>query len=38
VFPIVGTRSETHLDEALRAADLQLTSEQIAWLEAGARG
>jgi aryl-alcohol dehydrogenase-like predicted oxidoreductase len=38
VCPIVGTRSETHLDEALRAADLQLTSEQIAWLEAGARG
>jgi aryl-alcohol dehydrogenase-like predicted oxidoreductase len=34
VLPVVGTRSEAHLDEALGAARLRLTPEQVAWLEA----
>jgi aryl-alcohol dehydrogenase-like predicted oxidoreductase len=36
VLPVVGTRSEPHLDDALRAADLQLSPEQVSWLETGA--
>jgi aryl-alcohol dehydrogenase-like predicted oxidoreductase len=36
VFPIVGTRSEAHVDEALLAADIQLSPEQLGWLETGA--
>jgi aryl-alcohol dehydrogenase-like predicted oxidoreductase len=36
VLPIVGTRSETHVDEALLAADIQLSPEQLQWLETGA--
>ena len=35
VLPIVGTRSETHVDDAFRAADLQLSPEQVGWLETG---
>jgi aryl-alcohol dehydrogenase-like predicted oxidoreductase len=35
VLPIVGTRSETHVDEALRAADIRLGPEQLRWLETG---
>ena len=37
VLPVVGTRSEAHLDEALAAADLRLSPEQLEWLEAGRR-
>jgi aryl-alcohol dehydrogenase-like predicted oxidoreductase len=37
VLPVVGTRSEAHLDEALGAADLRLSPEQLAWLERGPR-
>ena len=29
VLPVVGTRSEAHLDEALSAAELELTLEQL---------
>jgi aryl-alcohol dehydrogenase-like predicted oxidoreductase len=36
VLPIVGTRSEAHVEEALLAADIQLSPEQVAWLETGA--
>jgi aryl-alcohol dehydrogenase-like predicted oxidoreductase len=36
VLPIVGTRSETHVDDALRGADLRLSPEQVRWLETGA--
>jgi aryl-alcohol dehydrogenase-like predicted oxidoreductase len=36
VLPIVGTRSETHIDDALRAADVELSPEQVGWLETGA--
>jgi aryl-alcohol dehydrogenase-like predicted oxidoreductase len=36
VLPIVGTRSEAHVDEALLAADIQLSGEQLGWLETGA--
>jgi aryl-alcohol dehydrogenase-like predicted oxidoreductase len=35
VMPVVGTCSEAHLDEALAAADLRLTPDDLAWLEAG---
>jgi aryl-alcohol dehydrogenase-like predicted oxidoreductase len=35
VRPVFGTRSEEHLTEALAAEALELTAEQIAWLEAG---
>jgi aryl-alcohol dehydrogenase-like predicted oxidoreductase len=34
-LPVVGTRSELHLDEALAAADIQLSPDQLAWLETG---
>jgi aryl-alcohol dehydrogenase-like predicted oxidoreductase len=34
VLPVVGTRSEAHLEEALRAADLRLDPEQLSFLEA----
>lgn len=37
VLPAVGTRSEAHLDEALEAADLRLSADQLAWLEQGVR-
>ena len=36
VLPVVGTRSEAHLDEAFSAAELELTLEQLTWLETGA--
>jgi aryl-alcohol dehydrogenase-like predicted oxidoreductase len=36
VLPVVGTRSESHVDDAFRAADLQLSPEQVGWLETGA--
>jgi aryl-alcohol dehydrogenase-like predicted oxidoreductase len=32
---VVGTRSEAHLDEALAAARIRLTAEELAWLETG---
>ena len=35
VMPVVGTRSEAHLDEALAAARIPLTAEELAWLETG---
>jgi aryl-alcohol dehydrogenase-like predicted oxidoreductase len=35
VLPVVGTCSEAHLDEALAAADLRLTPDQLEWLETG---
>ena len=34
VLPVVGTRSEAHVDDAFAAADLALTPEQVSWLEA----
>jgi aryl-alcohol dehydrogenase-like predicted oxidoreductase len=34
VLPVVGTRSEAHLDEALGAAAIQLGPDELAWLEA----
>jgi aryl-alcohol dehydrogenase-like predicted oxidoreductase len=34
VLPVVGTRSEAHLDEALGAQRLRLEPEQVDWLEA----
>jgi aryl-alcohol dehydrogenase-like predicted oxidoreductase len=34
VLPVVGTRSEAHLDEALGAAAIQLRPDELAWLEA----
>jgi aryl-alcohol dehydrogenase-like predicted oxidoreductase len=37
VLPAVGTRSDAHLDEALGAADLWLSADQLMWLEQGAR-
>jgi aryl-alcohol dehydrogenase-like predicted oxidoreductase len=33
VLPVVGTRSEAHLDEALGAADIRLTPAELDWLE-----
>jgi aryl-alcohol dehydrogenase-like predicted oxidoreductase len=36
VLPVVGTRSEAHLDEALSAAELELSAEELDWLETGA--
>jgi aryl-alcohol dehydrogenase-like predicted oxidoreductase len=36
VLPVVGTRSEAHLDEALGAAAIQLSADDVAWLEDGA--
>lgn len=35
VRPVVGTRSEQHLDDALAAVSLELIPEQLAWLECG---
>ena len=35
VLPVVGTRSEAHLDKALAAVSLELNGEQLAWLETG---
>ena len=35
VMPVVGTRSEAHLDEALAAAQIALTPDELAWLETG---
>jgi aryl-alcohol dehydrogenase-like predicted oxidoreductase len=35
--PAVGTRSEAHLDEALAAAELRLSADQLVWLEQGER-
>jgi aryl-alcohol dehydrogenase-like predicted oxidoreductase len=32
---VIGTRSLTHLSEALAAPELELTPEQVAWLPAG---
>jgi aryl-alcohol dehydrogenase-like predicted oxidoreductase len=36
VLPIVGTRSEAHIDDALRAERIRLSREQIDWLETAA--
>jgi aryl-alcohol dehydrogenase-like predicted oxidoreductase len=36
VLPVVGTRSESHVDDALRAGSLRLAPEQLRWLETGA--
>jgi len=36
VLPVVGTRLPAHLDEALAAADVELTATQVEWLESGA--
>jgi aryl-alcohol dehydrogenase-like predicted oxidoreductase len=33
VLPVVGTRSEAHLDEALRAGAIELGTDELAWLE-----
>jgi aryl-alcohol dehydrogenase-like predicted oxidoreductase len=35
VRPVVGTRSEAHLDEALAAAEIRLDADELAWLESG---
>jgi len=35
VLPVVGTRSEAHLDEALGAAAIDLPADELAWLENG---
>jgi aryl-alcohol dehydrogenase-like predicted oxidoreductase len=35
VLPVVGTGSEAHLDEALDAAGIRLSGEQLDWLETG---
>jgi aryl-alcohol dehydrogenase-like predicted oxidoreductase len=35
VLPIVGTRSEEHLDEALAAGAIQLNTAELEWLEDG---
>jgi aryl-alcohol dehydrogenase-like predicted oxidoreductase len=35
VLPVIGTRSETHLDELLRAADLELAESELARAVAG---
>jgi aryl-alcohol dehydrogenase-like predicted oxidoreductase len=35
VLPVVGTRSEAHLDEAFAAAELQLAPDELEWLESG---
>ena len=36
VLPVVGTRSEAHLDEALSASKIELSPSQLTWLESGA--
>jgi aryl-alcohol dehydrogenase-like predicted oxidoreductase len=38
VLPVVGTRSEAHLDEALRAEGIRLSPDDLAWLEHGRNG
>jgi aryl-alcohol dehydrogenase-like predicted oxidoreductase len=38
VLPVVGTRSEAHVDEALGAERVRLTPEQLSWLETGTGG
>ena len=38
VRPVVGTRSATHLDEALGAAAIRLEPDDLVWLEDGADG
>ena len=35
VLPVVGTRSEAHLDEALGAEAVRLAPDELAWLEHG---
>ena len=35
VLPVVGTRSEAHLDEALRAGAIRLAPDELIWLEDG---
>ena len=35
VLPVVGTRSEAHLDEALGALTIELSPDEVAWLEHG---
>ena len=35
VLPVVGTRSEAHLDEALSASAIELSTAQLDWLENG---
>ena len=37
VLPVVGTLSEAHLDEALAAAELELSPSELGWLETGDR-
>jgi aryl-alcohol dehydrogenase-like predicted oxidoreductase len=37
VLPVVGTRSEAHVDEAFGAERIRLTPEQLDWLEAAAQ-
>ncbi len=38
VRPVVGTRSEAHLDEALDACTIRLGADELAWLESGQGG
>ena len=38
VRPVVGTRSEAHLDEALAACAIRLDPADLAWLETGRDG
>ena len=38
VRPVVGTRSEAHLDEALAASAIRLDAAELAWLESGRDG
>jgi aryl-alcohol dehydrogenase-like predicted oxidoreductase len=38
VLPVVGTRSEAHLDEALGAGAIRLSPDELAWLETGQDG
>jgi aryl-alcohol dehydrogenase-like predicted oxidoreductase len=33
VLPVVGTRTEAHLDEALAAEAIELGPDELAWLE-----
>jgi len=35
VRPVVGTRSEAHLDQSLAAAEIRLDPADLAWLETG---
>ncbi len=38
VRPVVGTLSEAHLDQAIAAATIELSSDELNWLECGANG